>query len=66
MSVIIAAVVFGCIGTVAFVYGWRRRHAKILAIGAVLCVYPYFTGDSVWLAWGIGMVLTGALFFLND
>ena len=61
---LIAYVVFGSIGGAALIYGWKQRSLKPLVIGILLSVYPYFTPHPVAL-WGIGAVLTLALFFFN-
>ena len=55
-------IVFGAIGLGAFVYGKKSLLPKAIVLGIALMVYPYFVSD-VWMIYGIGAVLTTALFF---
>jgi hypothetical protein len=64
-SVLFALIVFGVIGSVAFLYGMKRRKPRALGIGALICVYPYFT-DNALLIWLIGIALTVALVYFRD
>ena len=63
--VLFALIVFGIIGGVAFMYGWRRRKARALGFGLALCVYPYLTNNG-WLIWLGGIGLTAALIMIRD
>jgi hypothetical protein len=58
---IIAGFIFGSIGFVAFAYGKRMHIWTPMFIGLALMVYPYFAEQPIAL-WGIGTVLTAALF----
>ena len=62
---LIGGIIFGSIGFVAFVYGKRMNLWKPMLCGVALMVYPYFTTDPLVL-YSIGLVGTGALYFLRD
>lgn len=65
---LIASLVVSSIGTVAFIYGKRQSRVPHMAIGAILCIFPYFVSD-LYLMGGITVALLGALWagvrFLN-
>ena len=65
MSNIIGGLIFGSVGFVAFIYGKKESNFKIMILGALLMVYPYFIQNTL-LIYVIGAVLTAALFFLRD
>ena len=58
---IFASVIFGSIGFVAFIFGKKQSNFKVLGIGIVLMIYPYFVQNSIAL-FAIGAVLTVMLF----
>ena len=58
---ILASVIFGSIGFAAFIYGKKQSSFKVLVIGIILMVYPYFVQNPIAL-FAIGGVLTVALF----
>lgn len=60
-ATLFAWVIFGSIGAAAFIYGWKQKSLKPLAIGVLLTVYPYFVQDPIAL-YAIGGVLTVVLF----
>jgi hypothetical protein len=62
-GVLFAGVIFGCIGSGAFIYGKKRGSGRHMVMGAILMGYPYLIGD-VWLLYGIGIALTIALFYV--
>ncbi len=62
---IIAGLLFGTIGFVAFNYGRKEKSAKPFGIGLVLMVYSYFIPDTLWM-YIIGITLTGLLIFWRD
>jgi hypothetical protein len=64
-GVIFAAIVFGLIGGVAALMGWRQKKGRMLAIGIAMGIYPYFI-DGLVLNWLIGIALTVALFVWRD
>jgi hypothetical protein len=62
---LIGGLVFGSIGFVAFVYGKRMHLWKMMLCGLALMIYPYFVEDMV-ISFAIGVIGSGALFFLRD
>lgn len=62
---LLGGLVFGTIGFVAFMCGKRQANVKMLSIGAVLMVYPYFVADTLVL-YAIGALLTASLFLVRD
>jgi hypothetical protein len=62
---LIGGLIFGAIGTVAFIYGKRMHLWKPMFCGIGLMVYPYFIADTA-VMYAIGLFGTGALFFLRD
>lgn len=64
-AMIIANLLFGSIGFVAFVYGKRMHIWKPMFIGLTLMAYTYFVENTI-LLYGIGAVLTASLFFSRD
>lgn len=62
---LLGGLVFGTIGFVAFMYGKRQANVKMLSIGAVLMVYPYFVANTLVL-YAIGALLTASLFLVRD
>ena len=62
LSGIIAGILFGGIGFVAFVYGKKTGSYRPMGLGLVLILYPYFIQNTIAL-YSIGVVLTVALFF---
>lgn len=49
----------GAFGMAYFIYGRRQMKLAPIIAGALLCVYPYFTDDAVWLC-VIGAALLAA------
>ena len=62
---LLGGLVFGAIGFVALAYGKRQARVKMLVIGAVLMVYPYFVANTPAL-YAIGILLTALLFVVRD
>ena len=62
---IIANLLFGTIGFVALMYGWKNKAPKPLAIGLALSVFPFFVSNTLWL-YVIGTALTALLYFWRD
>ncbi|OGW79752.1 MAG: hypothetical protein A3G33_01735 [Omnitrophica bacterium RIFCSPLOWO2_12_FULL_44_17] len=62
---LIAGIIFGGIGFVAFIYGKKQASWKPLAIGIALMAYPYFVSNTIAL-YAIGGLLTLSLFFFHD
>jgi hypothetical protein len=63
-NMLFAGMAFGCVGSGAWMYGKRRSSAPHMIIGAILIIYPYFTGN-VMVLYGVGVVLTVALFLFK-
>jgi hypothetical protein len=51
------------IGLVLLMYGRRQSRIPQLAIGLVLCIFPYFV-SNLWLMGGITVALLFACWFL--
>ena len=64
-QVIVAGLLFGAIGFIAFWYGRKMELWKPLAIGLGLMVYPYFFQSGI-LLWGVGSLLVVLLWFHHD
>ena len=62
---LIAGLVFGTIGMVAFMYGKKEKNYRPLSIGIALMVYPMFISNTVWSI-VIGIALTAALYFWRE
>ena len=60
-SSMVASIIFSSIGLAAFVYGKKVSSFKALVIGIVLMSYTFFVTNN-FLVYGIGVVLTAALF----
>ena len=65
ISNLIGGFIFGSIGFVAFVYGKKMAQYRMMWMGLALMVYPYFFSSN-WALYGIGTVLTVALFVWKD
>ena len=64
-GVLVANVLFGAIGFVAFVYGKRMHVWRPMFLGIALMAYTYFV-ENTFLLFGIGAALTAALFLFSD
>ena len=62
---IVGGLIFGSIGFVAFVYGKKMALYRVMTIGLVLMIFPYFVSGN-WALYGIGGLLTLALFFWKE
>lgn len=62
---LVAGLLFGSIGFVAFAYGKRRALWRPMFTGLALMAYPYFASGTVAL-FGIGAALTGSLFIFRE
>jgi hypothetical protein len=61
---LLAGLIFGSIGFVAFTYGKRRELWKPMFTGLALMVYPYFVADTLTL-YGIGTLLSASLVLMR-
>lgn len=57
---LLASLVIGGIGTVAFIYGKRQSRVPQMVVGLIMVVYPYFV-PNVLLMSAIAVVLLVAL-----
>lgn len=64
-GVLLAGLVFGVIGSAAFLYGKKQARFSPMAIGVALIAYPYFV-SAAWLLWSIGIGLCAALYYFRD
>ena len=64
-NTIVAWVIFGSIGMIYFGYGKWKDLWQPKALGVGLMFYPYVVSGPA-LLWGIGTVLTLAIFFARD
>jgi len=64
-ATLIAGILFGGVGFVAFAFGKKESSFKHMIIGAFLMVYPYFI-SNVTALFAIGIILTIALFVRTD
>lgn len=59
------ALMFGAIGMGYFVYGKQQRHPVALFSGILLCVYPYFVSNVVYMLL-VGAALAAAPFVVRS
>jgi hypothetical protein len=62
---IIACLIFGGIGFVAFMYGKKTQSWRPLATGILLLVYPYFFSSTI-AVYLVGIILTAVLYFWRE
>jgi hypothetical protein len=62
---LIAGLIFGSIGFVAFTYGKRMNLWRTMFGGLALMIYPYFVGNTV-ILFVVGTIGTAALLFLRE
>ena len=62
---LVADLVFGAIGMAAFIYGRKQGRLKTMLISVAIMAYPYFVSGTL-LLYGIGILLTAALFVFTD
>lgn len=62
---LMAGLIFGSIGFVAFVYGKRMNVWKPMFLGLALMVFPYFIGNTTWL-FATGIFGTALLFLFRN
>lgn len=58
-------ILFGAIGSAAFMYGKRTQSFNIMAISAVMLAYPFFV-TGTWDLYLVGTALTVALIYFRD
>jgi hypothetical protein len=62
---LIGGFIFGIVGLYAFNYGRKEKNYKVLSIGLVLMVYPYFVSNTI-LVYAIGLGVSSLLYFWRD
>ncbi len=62
---LLAGLLFGSIGFVAFVYGKKQGRWSTMGIGGLLTLYPFVVTNTV-ATWIVGAALTAALFVFKD
>ena len=63
MSGMLAGILFGVVGLWMFREGKRRTDFRILVLGIVLMMYPYFTTGPK-ADWGVGIALCGLAYLI--
>jgi hypothetical protein len=58
---LLASMIIGGAGFVAFVYGKKQTRLPHMVAGVVLMVYPYFV-SSVWLMFAIAVAILASLY----
>ena len=64
-SNLLAGLIFGSIGFVAFAYGKKMGLGRPMIIGIVLMAYPYFFSGTL-IIYFIGVALTAVLYFWRE
>jgi hypothetical protein len=62
---IIAWLIFGAVGFVAFSYGKKNSKLTTLILGIVMMVYPYFVQNTI-LLYIVGTLICVGLYFWRD
>lgn len=65
MGSIVGNLLFSSIGFVAFAYGKKTQRFRVMAMGGVLMVFPYFVSGAA-MMWLVGAGLTAALYYYRD
>ncbi|HWB58487.1 MAG TPA: hypothetical protein VG733_03305 [Chthoniobacteraceae bacterium] len=60
-ALLLAWLIFGCVGMGAWVYGKRQKSLPHMLIAVALMAYPCFANNLFYL-YGVGIALTAALF----
>ena len=64
MNSLLIGIIAGAIGVGYFMYGKRQTKFAPMLAGVLLCVYPYFTDNLLWLS-AIGILLIVAPFLVD-
>jgi hypothetical protein len=64
VSSLFIGVVAGAIGMGHFIYGKRQSKIVPMVAGTLLCIYPYFVENLLWLCL-IGLLLMAAPFLVD-
>jgi hypothetical protein len=65
MSNLIAGLIFGSIGFVAFAYGKRMSLWTPMFLGLALMIYPYFVSNDI-ILWAAGIVGSASLWLVRN
>ena len=65
MGRLVGGFLFSGIGLVVFTYGKGEASLRLMILGAVLMVYPYFVSDAL-MTYVVGSILTAGLFLPRD
>ena len=57
---ILASLLIGCVGFVAFAYGKKMKRLPQMLVGLLLMGFPYFVSSVPWM-FGIAAALLGAM-----
>ena len=64
MNSFVVGILAGAVGVGYFIYGKRQTKFAPMIAGVMLCVYPYFTDNMLWLVI-IGIVLMAVPFLVD-
>jgi hypothetical protein len=64
VNTLLVGLIAGAFGMAYFVYGKRQTRVSAMVSGVLLCVYPYFTNNLIWLC-VIGVLLLAAPFLID-
>lgn len=64
-AALFASILFGAVGTLAFLYGWKKQLWRPAVIGLALGVFPYFVSGK-WALYLLGFALCAALVFWRE
>ena len=62
---ILAYIIFGAVGFVAFIYGKKNAFWRSMIIGLTLMAYPYFLSGTLAI-YLVGIALSAALYFWRE
>ena len=62
---ILAMLIFGAVGFIAFTYGKKNGSFKPMTIGIVLMIYPYVITNTIAM-YAVGIGLSALLYFWRD
>ena len=65
LNTLLSGILFGGIGTAAFIYGCKQAAWKPMVIGLLLIGESWVIPDAV-TTWVVGVALTAALWFFRD
>ncbi len=60
---LLAAVLWGGIGSGYFIYGWRQRRVPALCGGLALTAITYFISSALWMSLAAIAIMVGTYFW---